>query len=50
MKTYFSIDNQQEFYTKFQQQVGSFQYFDDFERRIEISPEIGRGKIHSLLN
>ena len=48
MKTYFSIDNQQEFYTEFQQQIGSFQHFDDFERCIEIAPRIGIGKIRSF--
>lgn len=48
MKAYFSINNQQEFYSELQQKIGTSYYFDSFERCIEIHPEIGRGKIRSF--
>ena len=48
MKVSFSVDNQREFYEELQDKLGTNIYIDDFERRIQIHPRIGEGRIHSF--
>lgn len=49
MKTFFSINNQQEFYNELQRTLGQNKYDDGFELHINIHPQIGQGKIRRFL-